>query len=160
MTAEANRELIDRFYTAFQKRDADAMNACYAPEIKFRDPAFGVLEGDRARAMWKMLNRPGGGGLELQYQVVDIEDSTGTATWQAQYAAPGTGRPVDNHIASKFWFENGLVARQEDTFDLYRWASMALGPAGRLLGWTPLMQGQIRKRATANLDKFIEAGGA
>jgi hypothetical protein len=106
--------------------------------------------------MWKMLNRPGGGGLELQYQVGAVDDSTGNATWQAQYAAPGTGRPVDNHITSKFWFAEGLIVRQEDTFDLYRWASMALGPVGRLLGWTSIIQGQIRKGATANLDKYMK----
>jgi hypothetical protein len=105
--------------------------------------------------MWKMLNRPGGGGLELQYQVGVVDDANGSATWQAQYTAPGTGRAVDNHITSRFWFENGLIVRHEDTFDLYLWASMALGPIGRLLGWTPVLQGQIRKRAAANLDKFI-----
>jgi ketosteroid isomerase-like protein len=156
MSNDANIELINRFYTAFQKRDADTMNACYAPGIKFSDPVFGALEGDRARAMWKMLNRPGGGGLQLQYQVGAVDDSIGNATWQAQYAAPGTGRPVDNHVTSKFWFADGLIVRQEDKFDLYRWASMALGPVGRLLGWTPIIQGQIRKGATANLDKYMK----
>jgi ketosteroid isomerase-like protein len=158
MSTEANVALINRFYTAFQKRDADGMNACYAPGIRFSDPVFGALEGDRARAMWQMLNRPGGGGLELHYQVGAVDETTGNATWQAQYAAPGTGRPVDNRITSNFWFGDGLIVRQEDTFDLYRWASMALGPVGRLLGWTPIIQGQIRKTATANLDKFITDG--
>jgi hypothetical protein len=106
--------------------------------------------------MWKMLNRPGGGGLELQYQVGAVDDSTGNATWQAQYAAPGTGHAVDNHITSKFWFAEGLIVRHEDNFDLYRWASMALGPVGRLLGWTSIIQGQIRKGATASLDKYMK----
>lgn len=154
--AKANQDTVSRFYAAFQDRDAAAMNACYAPDIKFSDPVFGPLEGDRARAMWQMLNRPGGGGLELQYQVGAVDDSTGNATWQAQYAAPGTGRPVDNHITSRFWFIDGLIVQQEDTFDLWRWASMALGPLGRLLGWTPMVQGRIRKGAAANLDKFIK----
>ncbi|MDQ6883344.1 MAG: nuclear transport factor 2 family protein [Candidatus Dormibacteraeota bacterium] len=152
---KANQGTISRFYQAFQDRNAEAMNACYAPDIKFSDPVFGPLEGDRVRAMWQMLNRPGGGGLELQYQVGAVAASAGSATWQAQYAAPGTGRPVDNHITSKFWFVDGLISRQEDTFDLWRWASMALGPVGRLLGWTPMVQGQIHKSAVANLDKFI-----
>ena len=89
------------------------MNACYAPDIKSSDPVFGPLEGDRARAMWQMLNRPGGGGLELQHQVGAVDASGGNATWQAQYAAPGTGRPVDNHITSKFWFADGLIVRDE-----------------------------------------------
>jgi ketosteroid isomerase-like protein len=49
MSKDANTKLINRFYTAFQKRDADAMNACYAPGIRFSDPVFGALEGDRAQ---------------------------------------------------------------------------------------------------------------
>jgi hypothetical protein len=159
-TAAANTELIKSFYEAFQKRDASAMGACYAPGILFRDPVFGRLEGERARAMWRMLNQPGGGGLELTYQLSAIDDITGTATWQAKYKAPNTGRPVENHITSRFWFVDGLIVRQEDTFDLWKWASMALGPTGRIMGWSPMVQGAIRKRALANLDKFIAAEAA
>jgi ketosteroid isomerase-like protein len=158
--AAANVELIDRFYSAFQARDAESMNACYAPDIKFSDPVFGPLEGDRVRAMWRMLNRPGGGGLELTYQLGDVDESQGTATWQAKYKAPNTGRPVENHISSRVWFNGGLIERQEDTFDLWLWASQALGPVGRLLGWTPMIKGAIRKQALASLDKYIRESGA
>jgi ketosteroid isomerase-like protein len=155
--AAANTNLIMSFYEAFKKRDAEAMSACYAPGIKFSDPVFGRLEGERARAMWRMLNQPGGGGLELTYQLGDVDDVTGTAAWQAKYKAPNTGRPVENHVTSRFWFADGLIVRQEDTFDLWKWASMALGTTGRLMGWSPMMKGAIRKRALANLDKFIAA---
>jgi ketosteroid isomerase-like protein len=160
MTTTANTQLINAFYEAFQQRDAAGMAACYAPEISFSDPVFGRLEGERARAMWRMLNRPGGGGLELTFEVGDVDDATGSATWQATYKAPTTGRPVENHIASRFWFADGLIVRHEDSFDLWKWASMALGPAGRLLGWSPMIRGTIRKRALANLDTFIAAEAA
>jgi hypothetical protein len=99
-------------------------------------------------------------GLELAYQLGGVNDATGTAAWQAKYRAPNTRRPVENHITSRFWFADGLIVRQEDTFDLWKWASMALGPTGRLLGWSPMVQGAIRKRALANLDKFIAAEAA
>ncbi|MEA2645687.1 MAG: hypothetical protein QOE92_770 [Chloroflexota bacterium] len=155
MGKEENTATINRFYTAFQARDADAMNACYAPDVRFSDPVFGVLEGDRARAMWSMLNENKESGLQLQYQVGEVLDSSGMATWQAQYKFPRTGRDVDNHITSRFWFEDGLVARQEDTFNLWRWASMALGPQGRFLGWLPPVQGAIRKQALGQLDRFV-----
>ena len=36
MSAEANKELIERFYEAFDKHDGDAMAACYAPGARFR----------------------------------------------------------------------------------------------------------------------------
>src|ERR1035437_2144350 len=124
MATEANTELINDFYSAFQTRDADAMNACYAPGVKFSDPVFGALDGDRARAMWKMLAGRSA-GLELTYQVGAGDDSTGNATWQEKYDFSQTGRKVDNHISSKFWFENGLITRQEDNFNRWR-----LGPLG------------------------------
>ena len=153
---EENEQLIHRFYQAFQQRDADGMNACYAAAIRFSDPVFGALEGDRARAMWKMLAGRSQ-GLELAYQVGAVDDTTGAATWQAKYVFSQTGRKVDNHISSRFWFEDGLIARQEDTFDLWRWAGMALGPRGQLLGWAPPVQGAIRKQASSGLDRFIQS---
>ncbi len=55
MSADANRELIERFYEAFGRCDGAAMSACYAPGAHFRDPAFGDLEGDEIGAMWRML---------------------------------------------------------------------------------------------------------
>jgi ketosteroid isomerase-like protein len=148
MSKDANTELINRFYTAFQKRDADAMNACYAPGIRFSDPVFGALEDDRAWAMWKMLAGRSA-GLELTYQVGAVDDSTGNATWQAKYDFSQTGRKVDNHISSRFWFENGPIVRQEDTFDLWRWASMALGPKGQFLGWLPRCRARSSNRQPA-----------
>ena len=81
-----------------------------------------------------------------------------SARKSASVLKSGASRPT-NHISSRFWFADGLIARQEDTFDLYRWASMALGPVGRLLGWTPVIQGQIRKGAAGNLDKFMAGEG-
>jgi ketosteroid isomerase-like protein len=149
--------VINRFYLAFQKRDAAAMNACYAPDISFHDPVFGLLQGDPARAMWRMLTSNPESTLTLAYQVLEVGDSTGIATWQAQYNFPATGRHVDNHVTSRFWFEDGLIKRQEDTFDLWKWASMALGPRGRLLGWLRPVQNAIRKQAHANLADYIKS---
>ena len=51
----ANAELIGRFYAAFQARDAEGMVACYAADVRFSDPVFPALVGERAKAMWRML---------------------------------------------------------------------------------------------------------
>ena len=40
MSAEDNKQLIERFYAAFGRRDGDAMAACYAPDASFSDPVF------------------------------------------------------------------------------------------------------------------------
>ena len=157
-SAAENAALVGRFYQAFQKFDAAAMNACYAQDVSFTDPVFRTLRGDRARGMWSMLASRGG-ALDLTYQVGAVDEATGSATWQARYVFSPTGRAVENHISSRFWFADGLIQRQEDTFDLWRWASMALGARGRLLGWAPPVQAAIRKQAADGLDRFL-AGGA
>jgi ketosteroid isomerase-like protein len=151
-----NRQLIERFYGAFQRLDAEAMNACYAPGIRFKDPVFEQLEGERARAMWKML-ASGSRGIDLTYEVGEVNETEGLATWVAKYNFTATGRSVENHIRSHFWFSDGLIARQEDSFDLWRWAGMALGPKGRLTGWLPPVQAQIRAQARGRLEKFMAA---
>jgi len=38
---DPNAALIQRFYEAFQRSDAEAMAACYAPDVQFSDPVFG-----------------------------------------------------------------------------------------------------------------------
>ena len=52
---DPNAALIQRFYEAFQRSDAEAMAACYAPDVQFSDPVFGVLRGGEAADMWRML---------------------------------------------------------------------------------------------------------
>lgn len=39
---QTNAEVINRFYTAFQQKDYQGMNACYSDDIVFSDPAFGL----------------------------------------------------------------------------------------------------------------------
>jgi ketosteroid isomerase-like protein len=153
-TAADNRALVERFYTAFQNHDAAGMNACYAPDVRFRDPVFEQLKGDEARGMWNMLNSRNS-RLELTFEIGKVSEAEGEASWVAKYTFPTTGRDVDNHVRSHFWFKDGLVTRQEDQFNLWQWAGMALGPRGRLLGWAPPVQASIRKQARGNLDKFL-----
>ena len=47
-----NAGLLTAFYSALQRRDAAAMNACYAPDIRFRDAVFDLV-GWRARAIFE-----------------------------------------------------------------------------------------------------------
>ena len=46
-----NAALIERFYEAFQRRDVDAMAACYAPDVTFSDPVFVGLHGGEVIAV-------------------------------------------------------------------------------------------------------------
>ena len=152
--AADNRALIERFYEAFDRHDGNAMAACYAPNARFRDPAFGELEGDEPGAMWRMLT---GRADDLRVRLVEHEadDTSGSAHWLADYTFTQTGRKVHNDVKARFRFENGLIAEHDDAFGFHTWARQALGPPGLLLGWTPIIQGPVRRRARAGLDEFM-----
>lgn len=115
--ASANAALIERFYSAFARRDVEAMLSCYCPDLTFKESAH----------------------------------------WQACYAYSGTGRLVCNRIAASFEFRDGLIARHVDRFSLWRWAAMALGGTGALLGWFPPTRNAIRARAAQGLAAYRAA---
>lgn len=148
-----NIELIDRFYSAFQRRDAEAMAACYADDVVFSDPAFGELRGEAARDMWRMLLSRAQ-DLSLTFTDVEADDQHGRAHWVARYTFSQTGRTVVNRIDARFVLRDGRIVEHRDSFDLWRWSRQALGLSGALLGWTPFVQRSIRARANKGLDAW------
>lgn len=155
MSADAHEALIERFYRAFQRRDAAGMAACYHRRAHFRDPVFD-LAGENIGQMWRMLCERGK-DLRLEFADVHAIDDHGSATWQAWYCFSQTGRPVHNVIRAEFAFAEGLIINHVDRFDFWRWARQALGLPGLLLGWTPIVQDKVRAQAQAGLEKFIAA---
>lgn len=151
--------LIQRFYASFAAHDAEGMAACYHPEAVFTDPAFGELRGERARDMWRML-LANARDLRVEASDVRADDASGGARWVATYSFGKARRPVRNVIEARFGFRDGLIARHEDRFSLWKWAGMALGPTGWALGWTPMVRGRIRAEARRSLDRFVEGKGA
>jgi len=146
MGEHPNAALIARFYAALDRRDADAMLACYAPDVTFSDPVFPALDARRAATMWRMLCARGK-DLRVAASGIDADDASGRAHWEATYSYSATGRRVENRIDATFAFRAGLIVRHDDRFDLWRWARQALGLPGLILGWTPPMQRAIRARA-------------
>jgi hypothetical protein len=61
---------------------------------------------------------------------------------------------VHNVIDARFTFVAGRITRHVDSFDFWRWSRQALGPAGALLGWTPMLQGAVASRARASLGAW------
>jgi len=148
-----NEQLIHTFYTCFQRRDGDGMAACYGPEITFSDPVFTHLQGAQAGAMWRMLCERGK-DLAITFTNVRADDRTGSAHWEAAYSFGKSGRKVHNVIEAAFEFRDGKIVKHTDSFDLWKWAGMALGPQGKLLGWLPPVQVAIRKDAARSLESF------
>lgn len=148
-----NAELLNRFYQAFQRQDAEAMAACYAADVHFSDPVFPDLKGAEAADMWRMLTSRAQ-NFSLEYSDVSADDHQGRAHWVATYLFSGTGRMVVNRIQANFKFRDGKIVEHRDHFDLWKWSAQALGVKGTLLGWTPLVQGAIRKQAAKGLAAF------
>jgi ketosteroid isomerase-like protein len=142
-------QVIESFYGAFARRDAEAMAALYRDDVRFSDPAFGPLSGEHARNMWRMLTAAAP-DLEITFGQVTER----SAHWEARYTFSATGRRVHNVIDAEFEIREGKIVRHDDHFDFGRWSRQALGPAGWLLGWTPLIQWAVRRRALASLAQY------
>lgn len=154
----AGTQLIERFYAAFDRRDGDAMAACYAPGAHFSDPVFPDLKGAEPGAMWRMLTAQ---ATELRIELLEhaADEARGSARWRAHYVFSQTGRPVVNDVRASFRFAGGLIAEHRDEFSFHRWARQALGAPGLLLGWTPVLRASVRRRARAGREKFISQNG-
>jgi len=145
-----NAALIERFYAALARRDPESMIACYAPDATFSDPVFPGLDAAGVAAMWRMLCAR---GKDLRVVASDIaaDSAAGRARWVATYTYSATGRLVENRVDASFVFRQGLIARHDDRFDLWRWMRQALGLKGMLLGWLPPAQRAVRGQAAETL---------
>jgi len=152
---QTNAQVITDFYTAFQRRDAAAMNQCYDEDIVFNDPAFGLLRGDEVRAMWEMLCR-NAKDFSLEFSNIQLLDEEyATCNWTARYTFLKTGRKVVNEIKAFMRLKDGKIIEHSDGFKLSRWAAQALGWKGQLFGWMGWMKRKIQVNARKNLEVYM-----
>lgn len=149
----ANEKTIVKFYTAFTNADTTQMCECYHSNVQFRDPIFGLLKGNDVCQMWKMLIEKRKGDLKIEYFDVKADEYLGSASWIASYHFNKTNKKVINSISSKFHFKDGLIIKQNDDFDIWKWSKQALGIKGFLFGWTGFMQKTIQEQARMSLKK-------
>lgn len=153
---EPNKQVIEKFYTAFQQRDYTTMNSCYSDDVVFSDPAFGLLQGEEVKCMWEMLCR-NAKDFSLQfYNIQFLDEEYATCNWTATYTFSKTGRKVVNHIKAFMKLKNGKIIEHSDGFKLSKWAAQALGLPGVLFGWTGFMKRKIQKNARKNLESFMQ----
>lgn len=149
-------ELINKFYSSFQKLDHAGMNSCYSDDIVFFDPVFGLLHGNEARAMWEMLCT-NAKDFSLTYSnITHLDEEYSTCNWIATYTFSKTGRKVINNIKAHMRFADGKIIEHSDAFSLHKWSAQALGFSGWLLGWNSFFQRKIKNGAKRNLLRFME----
>ena len=151
-----NDAILNEFYTSFKNRDHAAMARCYHPQIAFSDPVFVGLKGKEVAAMWHMLAAKSK-GTKITFSEIKTDETSGSCRWEAVYPYGPKGRMVHNSVRSQFKFQDGKIIQQTDSFDLWKWAGMALGPVGTVLGWSGPFQSKIRKLARSALNDFISA---
>ncbi|OUR91794.1 limonene-1,2-epoxide hydrolase [Flavobacteriales bacterium 34_180_T64] len=147
--------LIKTFYTAFNNLDAETMISCYHHDIIFEDPAFGILKGEKAKNMWRMLcASQKGNTFDVKFSKIEADEKKGSAHWEAFYNFSKTGRSVHNKIDATFEFKDGKIINHIDHFDLHNWAKQAIGFKGFLLGGTSFFKTKLQGQTNALLSKF------
>ncbi|MFT7050253.1 MAG: ketosteroid isomerase-like protein [Psychroserpens sp.] len=147
--------IIENFYSAFKNHDAESMVAYYHDDIIFEDAAFGILKGEHAKNMWRMLiASQKGKDFKIEYSEINTQGSVGNAKWEARYNFSKTGRPVHNKIAAHFEFKEGKIIKHTDYFNLHSWSKQAFGIKGFLLGGTLFFKKKIHQQTNQLLTKF------
>jgi hypothetical protein len=157
---QPSRATLTRFYNAFAHLDPATMAQCYAPEAQFRDEVFSLDGRDQVMSMWFMLceslEETGRAAWTLNYRIVSVDAQAARLHWSARYHHGKAGRPVHNRIDATFRFDaSGQITHHHDSFNFRRWARQALGWPGLLLGWSPLLRRQVRRRAQAGLKRYV-----
>jgi len=151
-----NKELIEKFYTAFSKGNSEGMVECYHKDIEFQDPAFGTLKGERAAKMWEMLLSNKKAGVKIAFGNTEASAEEGKAKWVAEYVYGAKKRKVINHVNADFKFKDGKIIEHIDNFNLWKWTRQAMRSIGYMLGWTAFMKSKIQKATNDKLDAFSQ----
>lgn len=156
---DKNIETIQKFYTAFQQKDYETMNSCYANDIAFSDPIFGLLHGNQVKAMWQMLCT-NAKEFKLQFNNIKTDDDEYyTCSWIAMYRFSATNRRVVNKCTAYMRLKDGVIIEHSDGFNYYKWCRQAFGIKGILLGWSGFMHKKVSNKARKQLFKYIEQHG-
>ena len=146
---------IIKFYEAFANKDAETMVSLYHDSIRFHDPAFGELKGERAKNMWRMLcESQKDQEFIVTFHNVQANDEEGMAQWEAKYTFSATNRKVHNKITAQFKFKDGKIIEHIDSFNLHAWSKQALGFTGTLLGGTNFFKKKLQQKTNGLLDSY------
>jgi|TARA_R100000479_G_scaffold51000_3_gene24098 limonene-1,2-epoxide hydrolase len=147
--------IIEQFYQAFENLDAERMVETYHDDVTFEDPAFGVLRGEKAKNMWRMLcSSQQGKDFKVKTTHIEYTPEKGTARWEAYYTFGKKQRKVHNVINAKFEFKDGKIINHLDRFNLYKWSKQSMGITGFLLGWTAFFKKKLNKQTHMRLSQF------
>lgn len=159
--------LVRRMFESLNRLDAGAVRGCYHPNATFHDPVLSLIGQDQIAALWAMIcasarssgtlpsGQPAGVRWGITLRTLSADETHGHADWDAYDRYAGAGRQTQTRIRSRFDFQDGLILRQCDDFQFWRWAHQALGWRGTLLGWTPMVRNSVRTQALSALVRHM-----
>ncbi|MEI9947303.1 MAG: nuclear transport factor 2 family protein [Chitinophagaceae bacterium] len=157
---DTNAQIVEKFYSAFQRLDYQTMNSCYSEDIVFSDPVFMLIKGDEVKAMWEMLCK-NAKDFSLTFSDIEaVDEEYYTCRWTASYTFSKTGNKVVNNIKAFMRLKDGKITEHSDAFRLSKWIGQALGWKGVWFGWTGFMKRAVQKNARKNLEKFMQKKAA
>ena len=101
-----------------------------------------------------MLIERGRDSLKINFYNVLGTATGGHSTWKADYLFGKNRRPIHNVIQADFIISNNKITKHSDHFNFWKWATMALGTPGQLLGFTPFIRNKVRKNARVTLENY------
>lgn len=149
-----NEKKIKKFYKAFENGNVEKMLSFYDDDIEFEDPAIGKIKGDIAKYWWQFLCE-NSVNLSIDIEEIKADDERGIAIWTNNYTVEETGNAVALDIVSKFYFEDGLIVKHVDEYDIKSFVKQAFGSAAGLVGGSFLVKKTVRSQSKKYLKKYM-----
>lgn len=145
-----NGVLLEKLFQSLNEKDHHNMAMCYHTDAEFKDIAFKLNGRKQIHSMWHMISES---DLHASFDILSVDDETGTVDLTDDYTFRDTGRPVHNVIRSEFRFRDGLIIKHNDSCDAFDWGVQALGPVKGFISW--LVPATRRSKASSILEKFV-----
>ncbi|MCK6549511.1 nuclear transport factor 2 family protein [Myxococcota bacterium] len=127
-SARSARDVVTQFYAAFERKDVDAMEKLYAPDVKFQDAIFSFGDRDGVTHMWRKLFEADP-NAKLRFTLDAADGPNVRGHWVADYHV--NGRPVHNEVSTTMKIVDGKITEHHDDFSWKKWAPQAF-PGGAL----------------------------
>lgn len=151
-----NKEVVERFYTAFSKSDYAVLASCLSQNIIYHDPIFGLLEADQVFNLWQMkCERLRNFSFEFS-NIQELDREYVSCNWKISFFHRPTGDVVTMPGKAYMRIIDEKITEHSDGYKLSEWLAVTKGWKGKLLGWTHAMQRKEQNIYRKLLERYIK----
>lgn len=150
-----NKEIVERFYSAFSELDFPTLSSCLSENIIYHDPIFGLLEGEPVFYLWQMKCER---LREFSFTFSNIEELDAeytTCNWQISFFHRPTGDVVTMPGKAYMRIADGKIIEHSDGYKISEWLTVTQGWKGKLFGWTGYMKRKEENIYRKILERYI-----